>query len=97
MLSGFQHPDIVLASGYPSELDIYFPNLKLAIEYQGEQHFKSLNFMHNVLSLEERKLIDEQKNELCKRIGEKNARKAIENKVLRCFKYRIGGTDRTRV
>lgn len=34
MLEEFRHPDIVVSSGIPLELDYYFPKLHLAIEYQ---------------------------------------------------------------
>ena len=36
----FRHPDLRFSeSGYPMELDIWIPELKLGIEYQGEFHF----------------------------------------------------------
>lgn len=31
-------------TGQPLELDIYYPDLKLAFEFQGEQHYKETNF-----------------------------------------------------
>lgn len=37
----YLHPDLLfLESKKPMELDIYLPSLKLAFEYQGEQHFR---------------------------------------------------------
>ena len=30
----YKHPDIVTSSGYPLELDFFFPQLNLAFEYQ---------------------------------------------------------------
>ena len=34
MLEDYRHPDIYLSSGYPLEIDFFFPNLNLAFEYQ---------------------------------------------------------------
>lgn len=46
-------------------LDIYIPSLKLAFEYQGEQHFISFEYLGGESTMELSQLRDEQKVELC--------------------------------
>lgn len=53
--------DLRSAKNRPLELDIYIPELKLAIEVQGEQHFKDLYG-----SSADLKANDQRKKELCK-------------------------------
>jgi hypothetical protein len=78
----YKHPDIVSHSGIPLELDFFYPKLNIAFEYQvlrcirfnsnelkGSQHYITKSFHHNLSSLEERKLIDQRKVELCKEKG----------------------------
>ena len=50
-------------------LDIYIPELRLAIEYQGEQHFKPIDFWGGVEGLKASQERDENKGEVCKRHG----------------------------
>jgi len=50
-------------------LDIYIPKLKLAIEYQGEQHFKPIDLWGGVEGLKTSQKRDEKKREVCKRHG----------------------------
>lgn len=52
-------------------LDIYVPEINLGIEYQGEQHFKSIDFFGGDSGLEYIKKRDENKNIICKRNGVK--------------------------
>jgi hypothetical protein len=33
-LEEYRHPDILTSSGYPLELDLFYPKLKIAVEYQ---------------------------------------------------------------
>ncbi|MFJ8528673.1 hypothetical protein [Bacillus sp. NPDC094106] len=46
--------------------DIYIEELKLVIEYQGEQHYKPISFMGGEEGLKRRKERDKEKVELCK-------------------------------
>ena len=48
------------------ELDIYLPSLKLAIEYQGVQHYKPVNHWGGNEALSELKKRDRKKDRLCK-------------------------------
>lgn len=49
-------------SGHPMELDGFNPSLSLAIEYQGEQHFKRVEYFQN-----ENDFIDQQRRDRLKR------------------------------
>lgn len=47
------------------ELDIYIPNLKIGIEYQGEQHYIPVEHWGGEFALERQKERDKRKAELC--------------------------------
>lgn len=47
-------------------LDIYIPSLNIGIEYQGKQHYESVEFFGGEEGLEERIKLDEKKKKLCK-------------------------------
>ena len=49
--------------------DFYLPNINLIIEYDGEQHFKPLNFFGGKEGLKNRKKLDIIKNNFCKNSG----------------------------
>jgi hypothetical protein len=51
------------------ELDIFIPELKLGIEYQGEQHFNAIEHWGGEEGLEQRKKSDERKKYLCEKNG----------------------------
>jgi len=57
-------------TGYPLELDIYIPNLRLAFEYDGSQHKKFTPYIHktmeNFISMQRRDIF---KNNKCKELG----------------------------
>ena len=64
-------PDwLVNSTGNRMELDGYCQELKMAFEYQGEQHStNSPAIFHKVTSLKKRKMFDEEKRVLCKKQG----------------------------
>ena len=48
------------------EIDIFIPSLNLAIEYQGRQHYESIDFFGGQQSFEKRQILDEKKRRLLK-------------------------------
>lgn len=52
-------------SKWPLQLDIYLPDLRLAFEYQGEQHFR-VNQMYKRQQLDVQQQKDEEKRKICK-------------------------------
>lgn len=56
-----------LKNKYPMSLDFYIPKYNIAIECQGEQHFKDREFFHQ--DFEERVRMDLLKKELCNENG----------------------------
>lgn len=54
----------------PLQLDIYYPDLKIAFEHQGKQHSRySKFFFKNKKQFEYLKTCDRLKKELCKKLG----------------------------
>ena len=51
------------------ELDIYIPDLRLGIEYQGIQHYKPVEHWGGEEALEHNKLRDKRKRDLCVSLG----------------------------
>ena len=49
----------------PQNLDIYIPSLNVGIEYQGIQHYESINFFGGEEAFANRQRLDERKKELC--------------------------------
>lgn len=67
MLENFRHEELRFSnSGRCIELDIYIPSLNLALEYQGEYHFKTFYYIGEHKTVSER---DSEKKELCKKAG----------------------------
>ena len=58
----------------PQSLDIYIPEKRIGIEYQGIQHYKTIAFFGGEKAFEHRKELDEKKRKLCK----ENSIKLIE-------------------
>lgn len=55
----------------PQNLDIYIPSQNIGIEYQGIQHYKSIEFFGGDTAFEHRKQLDERKRKLCSENGVK--------------------------
>jgi hypothetical protein len=51
------------------ELDFWIPDKMLAIEYNGEQHYKSISHWGGDEGLKSRKANDRKKKRLCKKLG----------------------------
>ena len=51
------------------EIDIFIPELKLGIEYQGEQHYKPVEQFGGKKALNRQKIRDKLKQELCQQAG----------------------------
>lgn len=49
----------------PQHLDVYIEDLNLAFEYQGEQHFNSIEYFGGEEALQKRIKLDKRKKELC--------------------------------
>jgi hypothetical protein len=61
-----------VTGGHNLELDCYNPDLKIAVEYNGEQHYKYIPYFHrNRDAFYNIKYRDEMKNRLCKENGVK--------------------------
>ena len=54
---------------YPLSLDFYLPDYYIAIECQGEQHFKPVNYFGGASQLKYIKDRDKKKKELCEKYG----------------------------
>jgi hypothetical protein len=51
------------------EIDVWVPSYKIALEYQGEQHFKNINHWHGENGLTDQKSRDKYKQDLCKSLN----------------------------
>jgi len=63
VLEDFLHKNIRRKSGSHLELDIFLPNLNIAVEFHGEQHYEDT--WAGSVSLATQKLLDQEKLELC--------------------------------
>lgn len=72
MEEDYKHKDMVHSSGCEMELDVYIENLKLAFEYQGEQHYKALYWSGARLEQQQRR--DEEKRMACQQVLTTNDR-----------------------
>jgi hypothetical protein len=56
--------------GNAMQLDVYFPNLKLAVEYNGRQHYKYTKKFHKTQeAFQYLRKCDQLKKKLCKELG----------------------------
>ena len=62
-----QSPDYALHHFWlgKQSLDLFIPSLKMAIEYQGIQHYQSVAFFGGEDALAQRQKLDAQKRQLC--------------------------------
>jgi hypothetical protein len=65
-VENYKHPKVVHSTGFPIELDIFIEDLKLAIEYQGAQHYKPLYWASDFTS---QTMKDSEKKIICKKHG----------------------------
>ena len=70
MLSGveenYKHPNMMHSTDHCMELDVYIETLKLASEYQGEQHHKPIYGMGTDFEAQQRR--DGEKRRACKQV-----------------------------
>ena len=68
-----EHPDALFQFRprwlEPQNLDIYIPSLNIGIEYQGIQHYESIDFFGGKEALEHRQKLDARKRQLCEDNG----------------------------
>ena len=62
----YKHPKLLHQSEFNMELDIYVEDLKLAVEYQGEHHYKPVYYSST--DLEAQRIKDEEKRRACKQV-----------------------------
>ena len=63
MEEDYKHPKMFHSTGRHVELDVYIESLKLAFEYQGEQHYRPIYGMGTNYEGQQRR--DEEKREAC--------------------------------
>jgi hypothetical protein len=91
----YKHPSLRFSvSGHRMELDIFVPMHKFAIEYQGEQHFRSIDHWGGDQSLEALQKRDEEKRIACLqqdihlmeiRFDDKRDMESLRQAILGCF------------
>lgn len=62
----YKSSELVFDSGHGMELDCYAPDLYLAVEYQGEQHFSNVFPFGQQKDIAQR---DKQKREACAKVN----------------------------
>lgn len=66
MVEDYQHPELLHSSGHKMELDIHIKPLKLAVEYQGKQHYKPI--AHLTPNFGQQQTKDEEKKRACQQV-----------------------------
>ena len=62
----YKHPKLIFQNGRRMELDIFVPSKNFAIEYQGEQHYLSMDHLGGEKELKKIQKRDEAKRIACK-------------------------------
>ncbi len=62
----YKHPKMIHSTEHNMELDVYIETLKLAFEYQGEQHYRPIYGMGIDFEVQQRR--DEEKRRACKQV-----------------------------
>ena len=62
----YAHPKMIHSSGHHMELDVYYEDLKLAFEYQGEHHHKPSYWVNR--DFETQSIRDKEKRDACKQV-----------------------------
>jgi hypothetical protein len=68
-LRRYKHPKLIFSSGRKMELDFFYAELSLAIEYDGRQHFEPIKQWGGEDAFKEIQRRDEEKNVACKNMG----------------------------
>ena len=66
MEEDYRHPELKHNPGHYMEFDVYIEALKLAIEYQGEHHYKPV--YHLSIDFAQQQMRDEEKKRACKEV-----------------------------
>ena len=70
MMEDYRHPELIHSTNALMELDIYIKPLKLAVEYQGEQHFRPVP--HLTRDFLQQQIRDTEKKQACKEVSTHN-------------------------
>ena len=62
----YKHSKMIHSTGTNMELDVYIDQLKLAFEYQGEQHYRPIYGMGG--DFEQQQIRDAEKQRACKQV-----------------------------
>lgn len=57
------------SSGAKFEIDIYVPSIKVGFEYQGQQHYRPVDYFGGEKQFIKQKQRDEEKRKICKELG----------------------------